>query len=81
MFVFYHLGFPIVPNKAKNIVQSIKYIKILNCRLSTRSLHPAIVRLGVQYSKRVVAGSNARCVALLHALKQVSGLFFSGFIY
>lgn len=35
------------------------------------SLHPAIVRLGIQYKSRVVTGSNARCVALLHAIKQV----------
>ncbi|KAG8332993.1 Eukaryotic translation initiation factor 2B, subunit 4 delta, 67kDa [Homalodisca vitripennis] len=34
-------------------------------------LHPAFVRLGVQYSTRVVVGSNARCIALLHALKQM----------
>ncbi|MEQ2247358.1 hypothetical protein ILYODFUR_008551 [Ilyodon furcidens] len=34
-------------------------------------IHPAIVRLGLQYSHGIVAGSNARSVALLHAFKQV----------
>ncbi|XP_078130660.1 translation initiation factor eIF2B subunit delta isoform X2 [Sander vitreus] len=34
-------------------------------------IHPAIVRLGLQYSQGIVAGSNARAVALLHAFKQV----------
>lgn len=34
-------------------------------------IHPAIIRLGVQYANRVVVGSNARCVALLAAIKQV----------
>jgi hypothetical protein len=31
------------------------------------------VKLGKQYADRVVVGSNARCIALLNALKQVSG--------
>lgn len=34
-------------------------------------LHPAIVRLGVQYKDKVIVGSNARCVAFLSALKQL----------
>ncbi|XP_012736173.2 translation initiation factor eIF-2B subunit delta isoform X1 [Fundulus heteroclitus] len=34
-------------------------------------IHPAIVRLGLQYSQGIVAGSNARSVALLHAFRQV----------
>ncbi|XP_070781947.1 translation initiation factor eIF2B subunit delta isoform X1 [Enoplosus armatus] len=34
-------------------------------------IHPAIVRLGLQYSQGIVAGSNARSVALLHAFKLV----------
>lgn len=34
-------------------------------------VHPAIFRLGVQYSTGVVRGSNARCVALFSAIKQV----------
>uniref|UniRef100_A0A1B6EQT6 Translation initiation factor eIF2B subunit delta n=1 Tax=Cuerna arida TaxID=1464854 RepID=A0A1B6EQT6_9HEMI len=39
--------------------------------LKAGGLHPAFIRLGVQYSTRVVVGSNARCIALLHALKQM----------
>lgn len=35
------------------------------------SIHPAIVRLGVQYESKVIVGSNARCIALLAAVKQV----------
>lgn len=38
---------------------------------SLGELHPAILRLGLQYADGVVCGSNARCVAMLHALKQV----------
>uniref|UniRef100_A0AAQ5XYT1 Translation initiation factor eIF2B subunit delta n=1 Tax=Amphiprion ocellaris TaxID=80972 RepID=A0AAQ5XYT1_AMPOC len=34
-------------------------------------IHPAVVRLGLQYSQGIVTGSNARSVALLHAFKQV----------
>lgn len=34
-------------------------------------IHPAIVRLGLQYSQGIIAGSNARSVALLHAFRQV----------
>ncbi|KAI8438103.1 hypothetical protein MSG28_010737 [Choristoneura fumiferana] len=35
------------------------------------NLHPAILKLGVQLSSRVVTGSNARCIALLDALKKM----------
>ncbi|XP_037669201.1 translation initiation factor eIF-2B subunit delta isoform X3 [Choloepus didactylus] len=34
-------------------------------------IHPAMVRLGLQYSQGLVSGSNARCIALLRALQQV----------
>ncbi|KAM3602566.1 uncharacterized protein V6R79_006358 [Siganus canaliculatus] len=39
--------------------------------IPSKVIHPAIVRLGLQYSQGIVAGSNARSVALLHAFKQV----------
>lgn len=42
-----------------------------NLMLHGPSLHPAVVKLGMQYADRVVVGSNARCIALLDALKQV----------
>ncbi|XP_016988166.2 translation initiation factor eIF-2B subunit delta isoform X2 [Drosophila rhopaloa] len=34
-------------------------------------VHPSIASLGVQYAMRTVVGSNARCIAFLHALRQV----------
>ncbi|XP_012369295.1 translation initiation factor eIF-2B subunit delta [Octodon degus] len=34
-------------------------------------IHPAMVRLGLQYSQGLVSGSNARYIALLRALQQV----------
>ncbi|XP_054424595.1 translation initiation factor eIF2B subunit delta isoform X2 [Pteronotus mesoamericanus] len=34
-------------------------------------IHPAMVRLGLQYSQGLISGSNARCIALLRALQQV----------
>lgn len=36
-----------------------------------------MVRLGLQYSQGLVSGSNARCIALLHALQQVCPILFS----
>ncbi|XP_072946946.1 uncharacterized protein [Epargyreus clarus] len=35
------------------------------------NLHPAVVKLGVQLASHVVSGSNARCIALLDALKKM----------
>ncbi|KAK3751992.1 hypothetical protein QZH41_010973, partial [Actinostola sp. cb2023] len=35
------------------------------------NIHPAIIKLGVQYAKGIICGSNARCIALLMALKKV----------
>ncbi|XP_062979731.1 translation initiation factor eIF2B subunit delta [Elgaria multicarinata webbii] len=37
------------------------------------AIHPAVVRLGLQYSQGIVNGSNARCIALLRVFKQVIG--------
>ena len=42
------------------------------CRFSSGPIHPAIIKLGLQYAEGIVTGSNARCIALLCALKQVS---------
>ncbi|KAK3589225.1 hypothetical protein CHS0354_020086 [Potamilus streckersoni] len=36
-------------------------------------IHPAIIKLGIQYAEGVINGSNSRCIALLAALKQVIG--------
>ncbi|CAK1544430.1 unnamed protein product [Leptosia nina] len=35
------------------------------------NLHPAVIKLGVQLASHVVTGSNARCIALLDALKKM----------
>ncbi|KAI5632443.1 initiation factor 2 subunit family domain-containing protein [Phthorimaea operculella] len=35
------------------------------------NLHPAVIKLGVQSASRVITGSNARCIALLDALKKM----------
>lgn len=42
----------------------------LQVGFSNEELHPAIVRLGLKYAEGTISGSNARCVALLHAFKQ-----------
>merc|ERR1712071_344215 len=35
------------------------------------NIHPAIIRLGLQYASRIVCGSNARALALMNAMKIV----------
>lgn len=44
---------------------------LLNIASVKSNIHPAIVRLGVQYKNKVIVGSNARCVALLAVVKHV----------
>lgn len=44
---------------------------LFNIAIVNSNIHPAIVRLGVQYANKVIVGSNARCVGLLAAVKQV----------
>lgn len=44
--------------------------------VNTETIHPEIVRLGVQYSHGVIVGANARCIAFLNAMKEVSPLSF-----
>lgn len=43
------------------------------CKLQAvhKDIHPAFVKLGVQYSHKTVLGSNARCLGLLYALKHL----------
>ncbi|XP_017072996.1 translation initiation factor eIF-2B subunit delta isoform X2 [Drosophila eugracilis] len=50
-----------------HLVCAKEYSQFINDPL----IHPSIARLGVQYAKRTVVGSNARCIAFLHALRQV----------
>ncbi|XP_052763864.1 translation initiation factor eIF-2B subunit delta-like isoform X2 [Mya arenaria] len=49
--------------KEVSLTQSLQF--------SSSGIHPAIIRLGLQYAEGVVSGSNARCIALLAALKSV----------
>lgn len=48
-----------------------------NCRKDSNlfannsNIHPIVVRLGEQYAKRTIVGSNARCISFLNALKKV----------
>ncbi|XP_040204020.1 translation initiation factor eIF-2B subunit delta isoform X2 [Rana temporaria] len=39
--------------------------------IPSSAIHPAVVRLGLQYSQGIISGSNARCIALLHCFKKV----------
>ncbi|XP_022286386.2 translation initiation factor eIF2B subunit delta-like [Crassostrea virginica] len=40
---------------------------------SSGGIHPVIIKLGLQYAEGVICGSNARCLAMLAAFKQVIG--------
>lgn len=40
-------------------------------KASTANIHPSIIRLALQYAEFKVVGSNARCIAMLEALKDV----------
>ncbi|XP_065369229.1 translation initiation factor eIF2B subunit delta isoform X2 [Calliphora vicina] len=42
-----------------------------NLFVNNTHIHPSIARLGEQYAKRTVVGSNARCMAFLNAIKMV----------
>lgn len=42
-----------------------------NCSANIRGVHPAFRKLGIQYASNVILGSNARCLALLAALKEL----------
>ncbi|XP_033341559.2 eukaryotic translation initiation factor 2B subunit delta isoform X1 [Megalopta genalis] len=44
---------------------------IVNVLPVNSHIHPKIVRLGAQYAQKVIVGSNARCVALLAAVKEL----------
>ncbi|XP_056642065.1 translation initiation factor eIF-2B subunit delta [Diorhabda sublineata] len=49
-----------------------KSLKVENKILAVHpEIHPVFIKLGVQYNKQIVLGSNARCLALLVALKYV----------
>lgn len=43
----------------------------VNLFVNNSQIHPSIARLGEQYAKRIIVGSNARCMAFLNAIKMV----------
>lgn len=54
-----------LPQYEKEVLygMSLKYAK--------EAIHPAIVKLGLQYSENAILGANNRCIAMLEAFKQV----------
>ncbi|XP_063699666.1 translation initiation factor eIF2B subunit delta [Culicoides brevitarsis] len=44
---------------------------VFDTPVNTDTIHPEIVRLGVQYSNGLIVGANARCIAFLHAMKEM----------
>lgn len=70
------------PSKSKPNINRVELVQHLYNEPSNKSqsddqlvnfknVHPAFIRLGVQYSSKTILGSNARCLALLTALKQL----------
>ncbi|CAH2102916.1 unnamed protein product [Euphydryas editha] len=68
------------PKPKTQIVQKMNWFQHLYTEHNNESLkqmainsnlHPAVIKLGVQLASRVVTGSNARCIALLDALKKM----------
>lgn len=50
--------------KDLDLTKSIRFI-------SNGNIHPAVIKLGLQYADGIILGSNARCIAFLAAIKQV----------
>lgn len=44
----------------------------VNLFVNNSNIHPSVARLGEQYARRTVVGSNARCIGFLNAMKMVS---------
>lgn len=51
------------------------YFNIFQNRI-TDEINNDVATLGAKYAFRVIVGSNARCIALIHRLKQVFYLFY-----
>ena len=60
------LVFPHIQDRKVDVDQLTRDMKV-----NQENIHPAIIRLGLQYASGVISGSNARAVALLTALKRV----------
>lgn len=64
-------------NEQKHEVSLFKHLyherelALMNFPTVNSNVHPAIIRLGVRYASKVIVGSNARCVALLAAIKEL----------
>lgn len=43
----------------------------VNLFVNNPNIHPSVARLGEQYARRTVVGSNARCIGFLNAMKMV----------
>lgn len=66
-----------IKNSAVHKVKLFKHLYTAKCDLNIKvnqSLHPAIVKLGLQFANDAIVGSNARCYAFLNAMKIVSSL-------
>ncbi|KIJ26980.1 hypothetical protein M422DRAFT_785060 [Sphaerobolus stellatus SS14] len=59
--IFSHFG---VPRDTKTL------------KLKGTTIHPAIIRLGLQFSEFKIVGANARCVAMLNAFKTVRDIHY-----
>lgn len=49
--------------------------------LLANNIHPSVIKLGAQYSNRIVVGSNARCIAFMNTIKLVSCILYLISIY
>ncbi|GAU97921.1 hypothetical protein RvY_09141 [Ramazzottius varieornatus] len=58
--IFSHLP---IPDRNVNLARDMSF--------SSNIIHPAILKLGAQYANGIISGSNARCIALISALKRV----------
>jgi len=59
----------------------VVYCFICVSRFNSSVIHPAIIKLGVQYMDGVISGSNARCISLLNAMKEVSSTVYTVFCF
>lgn len=69
-----------VPSKVSALhkVKLFKHLYLDKCNLNinvNQKLHPAIIKLGLQYESDSIVGSNARCYAFINAMTTVSRTF------
>eukprot|EP00106_Octopus_bimaculoides_P014497 XP_014781939.1 PREDICTED: translation initiation factor eIF-2B subunit delta-like [Octopus bimaculoides] len=57
--------------RADDEAKQRKLAKKLDIQFKSCNVHPAIIQLGLLYSRGLICGSNARCISLLRALQQV----------